>query len=195
MLAKKLAGKTIILASGSPRRQAFFTDLGLKFDIRLKPVKEIYPDTLRGEEISDFLAKLKAEPFAGSLSKSDILVTSDTVVWFQNTSLTKPKDATEARWMLNQLSNQWHEVITSVCFTTVKNQKIVNQTTSVKFKSLSPVEIDYYITHCNPFDKAGGYGIQEWIGLIAVEELKGSYTNVMGLPTQLVYKTLMSMAN
>ena len=186
----RLKDHKIILASGSPRRKQFFEDMGLHFEIRLKQVEEVYPSSLQGSEISDYLAELKANAFDGSLMHNDILITSDTVVWYKGKSLAKPADLKEAREMLTELSNDWHDVITSVSFKTSTSQKTVNHTTKVKFKALAPDEIHYYIERYKPFDKAGGYGIQEWIGLIGIEEIQGSYTNVVGLPTQLVYKTL-----
>lgn len=195
MLKDKLEGYHIILASGSPRRKQFFKDMGLNFEIRLKSVDEVYPNTLKGSAISDYLAELKASAFDGSLVTNDILITSDTVVWHNGQSLAKPSNIREACEMLEALSDDWHEVITSVSFTTIDSQRTVNHKTKVKFKALTPDEILYYVKHYKPFDKAGGYGIQEWIGLIGIEEIEGSYTNVAGLPTQLVYKTLMSMVS
>lgn len=167
--------------------------MGLPFEIRLKPVEEVYPKHLRGAEISDYLSKLKASAFHGTLNPKEILITSDTVVWHRNTSLAKAANAREAHEMIAKLSGDWHEVITSVCFSTVGQQIIKNCITKVKFKNLTVAEIDYYITHFAPYDKAGAYGIQEWIGLIGIVEIQGSYTNVVGLPTQLVYETLLDM--
>jgi len=151
-LAKKLEGKKIILASGSPRRQQFFKDFGVDFEVRLKPVDEIYPENLRGAEISDYLSKLKATPFQDRLSPNELLVTSDTVVWHQGESLAKAKDKAEAIEMLSKLSGHWHEVITSVSLTTATLQKTINATTAVKFKPLSQAEITYYIDHYQPCD-------------------------------------------
>jgi septum formation protein len=195
MLKQKFKNHKIILASGSPRRQQFFKELGIDFEIRLKPVDEVYPDHLKGSEISDFLAELKANAFKGSLNPNEILVTSDTVVWHKNTSLAKAVNKEEACHMLRTLSNDWHEVITSVSFMTHSSLKTLNHTTQVKFKNLSESEIDHYVSDFKPYDKAGAYGIQEWIGLIAIEEIRGSYTNVVGLPTHLVYETLMAMVS
>ena len=191
----KLKGYKIILASGSPRRKQFFQDMGLDFEIRLKEVDEVYPKKLMGSEISDFLAELKASAILDTLTKNEILVTSDTVVWYNNKSFAKPANKKEAIEMLSELSNHWHEVITSVSFSTITSQKTVNHSTKVKFKELSEDEILYYVEQYKPFDKAGGYGIQEWIGLIGIEQVQGSYTNVVGLPTQLVYENLMHMAS
>jgi len=190
MLNEKLKNHNIILASGSPRRQLFFKELGLDFEVRLKPVREDYPTRLKHFEISDYLAQLKALPFKEELNDNDILITSDTIVWHNGKALGKPKDHSEAFAMIESLSNTTHEVITSVCFTTTKFQKTLNDTTKVSFKNLTNEEINYYIETCKPFDKAGAYGIQEWIGQIGVTKLEGSYFNVMGLPTHLVYKVL-----
>jgi septum formation protein len=195
MLKNKLTKYTIILASGSPRRKKFFEEMELNFEIRLKPVKEIYPVTLKGAEISNYLAVLKATPFKEELQPKEILITSDTVVWHNNLSLAKAASAQEAREMLKSLSGDWHKVITSVCFTTTETQFTKHKITQVKFKELNDSEINHYVAEYEPFDKAGAYGIQEWIGLIGIEEIKGSYPNVVGLPTQLVYETLMRMAN
>lgn len=193
MLSKKLRDVKVILGSGSPRRQQFLRDLGLEFEIRLSSVKEIYPDELRATEIPVYLSKLKADSLRENLKPREILITSDTVVWHQGTSLAKPENEREATEMLKRLSGGWHEVITAVSFTTTREQRTVHQTTKVKFKVLSNAEINYYIERHMPFDKAGSYGIQEWIGLIGIEEIQGSYFNVMGLPTHLVYETLMDM--
>ena len=169
--------------------------MGIDFEIRLKEVEEVYPSELKAAEISDYLSKLKASAFLQELQPKDILITSDTVVWNKGESLAKARDAKEARLMLQKLSGNWHQVITSVCFTTTKEQQVKNAITEVKIKPLSPEEILFYIENYQPFDKAGAYGIQEWLGLIAIEEIRGSYTNVVGLPTQLVYKTLLEMAS
>ncbi|MBD0822439.1 Maf-like protein [Aestuariibaculum marinum] len=194
MLNETLKNHHIILASGSPRRQDFFKNLGLDFEIRLKPVKEDYPSRLTHFEISNYLAQLKALPYKEELNAQDILITSDTIVWHNNEALGKPQDDTEAYNMLKSLSNKTHQVITSVCFTTPDFEKTLHSITHVTFKALTDDEIWYYIQTCKPFDKAGAYGIQEWIGQIGVTEIKGSYFNVMGLPTHLVYKTLNSIA-
>lgn len=193
MWTDKLKELKIILASGSPRRKQFFEDLDVEVRIAVRPVAEIYPEQLKGSEISDYLAALKASKFKETLAKNEVVITSDTVVWYKGISLAKPADEQEAYSMLSVLSGDWHEVITSVCFTTFHTQKIVNCTTHVKFKPLTDEEIWYYIHTYKPFDKAGGYGIQEWIGLIGIEEIRGSHANVVGLPTHLVHKTLMDM--
>ena len=193
MLKEKLKNHHLILASGSPRRQEFFKQLNLDFEIRLKPVAEEYPMRLVHFEISDYLAQLKALPFKNELEDKDILVTSDTIVWHENNALGKPKDGEEAFKMLSMISGNTHEVITSICFTTRLHQKTVNTSTKVTFKALSNEEINYYIKNYKPFDKAGAYGIQEWIGQIGIKKIEGSYTNVVGLPTHLLYETLNAM--
>ena len=194
MLNEKLKKHRIILASGSPRRQEFFKNLGLDFEIQLKPVKEEYPPRLTHFEISNYLAQLKALHFKKQLLPNDILITSDTIVWNDNTALGKPRDADDAFRILKSLSNQTHEVITSVCFTSTNFEKTLHDITKVTFKELSDEEILFYIKTYKPFDKAGAYGIQEWIGQIGVTKIEGSYFNVMGLPVHLVYKTLNTIA-
>lgn len=195
MLNDKLKDFNIILASASPRRHAFLKDMHLDFEIQLKPVKEIYPKHLKREEITDFLAELKAEPFVTDLKKNDILITSDTIVWLEEKAIGKPKNEADAFKMIKSLSNKTHDVVTSICITFNSGKRIVNTTTKVTFKSLSDEEIKYYITNFKPLDKAGAYGIQEWIGAIAITNIEGSYNNVVGLPTHLLYETLNSIAN
>jgi len=194
-LNKKLKAYTLILGSGSPRRKMFLEEMGLDFVVRPKSVDEVYPEHLQGHEISDYLAELKAVPFKTELNENEIVLTSDTVVWYNGASLAKASTKEEAFSMLRTLSGDWHQVITSVCFTTKTNQKTVNETTEVKFMDFTDEEINFYIENCHPFDKAGAYGIQEWIGMVGISEIRGSYTNVVGLPTHLVYKTLMDMVS
>lgn len=194
MLKEKLKDYNIILASGSPRRQAFFKELDLDYSINVKKVVETYNSNLKHSEITDYLSQLKASVFQ-DLKENDVLITSDTIVWSDDKALGKPKDFEEAKRMLQSLSGHQHEVITSVCFTSKKFQKTVNDVTKVWFKNLSEEEIDYYLENYKPFDKAGSYGIQEWIGYIGIEKIEGCYFNVMGLPTRLVYKTLSEIAN
>lgn len=195
MLKEKLKNHHIILASGSPRRHQFLKELEIPFIIDHKPVKEDFPEELQASEITDYLAKLKAEVFLRGLRPEDILITSDTIVWHKGKALNKPETTSEAFKMLESLSGETHEVITSVTFTTTSFQKTVNETTQVTFKQLSKDEISYYIQEYHPLDKAGSYGIQEWIGLIGITRVEGSYFNVVGLPTHLVYKTLMEIAS
>ncbi|MGY5850892.1 Maf-like protein [Salegentibacter sp. F14] len=193
MLKNFLKDKEIILASGSPRRQQFFRELGIPFSIDVRPVKEVYPPSLENEEITDFLAALKAEAFQKEIKSHQILITSDTIVCHKGKALGKPSSPEEAKAMLSDLSGHSHHVITSVCFTTSKKQHTVNAKTKVTFKDLTREEIDYYVDQFKPFDKAGGYAIQEWIGLIGITHIEGSYFNVVGLPTHLVYDTLLDI--
>jgi septum formation protein len=192
MLREKLKKYNVILASKSPRRQQFFKDLDIDFTIQLKEVEEIYPPELKGIEITDFLADLKSQAFT-NLSEKDLLITSDTIVWLDENALGKPKNAEDAFKMLRSLSGKKHKVITSISIKRKNYQKIINDITTVTFKELSDSEINYYITNYKPFDKAGAYGIQEWIGFIAIEKLEGSYFNVVGLPVHKLYKELMNL--
>ncbi|MCF8321355.1 MAG: Maf-like protein [Flavobacterium sp.] len=195
MLKESLKNYKLILASGSPRRQQFFKDLDLDFEIRLKEIEEIYPDHLKAHEITDYLALLKANAFEGELNENEILVTSDTIVWHNNKALGKPKDYDDAFQILKMLSNETHEVITSVCFKTSKNSTVFHEITKVTFSTLSDESIHYYLKNYQPFDKAGAYGIQEWIGFIGVSKIEGSYANVMGMPTDKVFNYLLNLNN
>nr|WP_315188106.1 Maf-like protein [uncultured Flavobacterium sp.] len=194
MLKKKLEKYTLILASGSPRRQQFFKDLNLDFEIRLKEIEEVFPPELKAEQITNYLAELKANAFEGELKPNEILITSDTIVWHKNKALGKPKDVQDAFTILKKLSNTTHEVITSVCFKTIEKSTVIYEITKVTFNELSDEAIDYYIKNYKPFDKAGAYGIQEWIGFIGVSKIEGSYANVMGMPTDKVYEYLSKLA-
>ncbi|WP_348812634.1 Maf-like protein [Flavobacterium maritimum] len=194
MLKNKLEKYSLILASGSPRRQQFFKDLDLDFEIRLKEIEEVYPLELKAEEITNYLAELKASAFEGELKPHEILITSDTIVWHNEKALGKPKDEEEAFTILKSLSNTTHEVITSVCFKTTEKTEVVNEMTKVTFNELSDEAIRYYLENYKPYDKAGAYGIQEWIGFIGVSKIEGSYANVMGMPTDKVYEYLSKLA-
>ena len=190
MLKQKLKTKRIILASKSPRRHELLKSLQIPFDIITSSMEEIYPESLKKHEITDYLSKLKAGAFKNKLKNNDILITSDTIVWHNNSALGKPKTTKEAIKMLYQLSGSKHEVITSICITSVKKQTILNSYSSVFFKTLENDEINFYVNNFNPLDKAGAYGIQDWIGKIGIEKIEGSYYNIMGLPTDLIYKSL-----
>lgn len=194
MLREKLNDFKIILASGSPRRQQFFKELDLDFTIDVRKIEEIYPDGLQATEITEYLAQLKASAFT-EIADKEVLITSDTIVWFENQALGKPKDYNDAFTMLSNLSAKKHQVITSVCFTGKGFQKTVSDITEVWFKPLSVEEIDYYIKTYSPYDKAGSYGIQEWIGYIGIDRIEGCYFNVMGLPIRLVYSTLSEISD
>ena len=180
----------IILASGSPRRQQFFKDLDVDFEIRLKEVEEIYPPELKAAQITDFLAQLKANAFDGEIADDEVLITSDTIVWHHGKALGKPKDYEDAVKMLQTMAGATHEVITSVCFTMKNKSEIIHEITKVTFTDLSDEAIRYYLDKYKPFDKAGAYGIQDWIGLTGITKIEGSYTNVVGLPTHRVYEYL-----
>lgn len=190
MLKDKLNTINIILASGSPRRQQFFKEMDLHYTIRLKEIEEIYPEHLQAEEITNFLAELKASAFENELKENDVLVTSDTIVWLNGKALGKPKDYDDAFQMLQQLANQTHEVITSVCLKSIDKTEVFHCVTQVTFANLSDETIKYYLDNYQPFDKAGSYGIQDWIGLIGISKIEGSYTNVVGLPTEMLFQKL-----
>ena len=194
MLINQLKKYRLILASGSPRRQQFFKDLDLDFEIRLKEIDEIYPPELKAHEITNYLAQLKSSAFEGELKPNEILITSDTIVWHKNKALGKPKDEQEAYEILKSLSNATHEVITSVCFKTNQKTDVLYEITKVTFNDLSDEAIWYYLDNFKPYDKAGAYGIQEWIGFIGVSKIEGSYANVMGMPTDKVYEYLSKLA-
>ncbi|MCW4467981.1 Maf-like protein [Flavobacterium sp. MFBS3-15] len=194
MLRDKLKNHKVVLASGSPRRQQFLKELDVPFEVRLKEVEEIYPDNLQGAEITDFLAELKAKSMDDSLSNDEILITSDTIVWHNGRALGKPRDYDDAFAMLTTLSGNTHEVITSVCIKSPDKTEVFNETTKVTFNTLSDAEIKYYLDNYKPFDKAGSYGIQEWIGLVAIARIEGSYANVVGMPVDKVYQHLSKFA-
>lgn len=187
-MLNNLQNYTIILASGSPRRQQFFKDMDLDFEVRLKEVEEIYPDHLKASEITDFLAVLKADAFQEELGPNDILVTSDTIVWQNEKALGKPKNYDDAFQILKALSNSTHEVFTSVCIKNNGKTELLNDVTKVTFSTLSDEAISYYLENFKPYDKAGAYGIQEWIGIVGISKIEGSYSNVVGLPVQKVYE-------
>ena len=174
-------GKKIILGSNSPRRKQLLRDAGIKFKIRAFPTNENYPTKLKGSEITEYLVKKKSQEFKG-VKDDEIIITADTIVWAQNEHLGKPNNITEAKKFLEKLSNMKHEVITSVCFTEKEKQTIISESTFVLFKKLSISEINYYLNNFDFLDKAGAYGIQDWIGNIGVKRIEGSYTNVVGLP-------------
>ena len=190
MLREQLNKYRLILASGSPRRQQFFKELGVEFEIRLKEIEEVFPIEVKAEEITNYLAVLKANAFENELESNDILITSDTIVWHKNQCLGKPKDYNDAFQMLQSLSNATHEVITSVCFKTTEKTETFFEVTKVTLQTLSDEEIRYYLDNYKPFDKAGSYAIQEWIGAIGISKIEGSYTNVVGMPMQAVYEKL-----
>ena len=193
MLTQKLNKYNVILASGSPRRQNFFNQLDIPFTIDVREVEEVYPEHLKGPEITDYLADLKSKAFP-DLNEDDLLITSDTIVWFEEKAMGKPKDNEEAFQMLKAMSGKKHHVYTSVSIKSKNFQRIFHEETAVEFDELSDEEIRYYLETYEPYDKAGSYGIQDWIGMIGVTKLEGSYFNVMGLPVHKLYKELLAIA-
>lgn len=181
----------IILASNSPRRKELLSGLGVDYEVKTLPdVDESYPDGLSGEEIAKHIARGKAEAYRSLIQADELVITADTIVWLDGTVMGKPKDEEEAKDMLMRLSGKTHQVITGVCLTTASMQKTFATVTDVTFATLTDEEVNYYVTRYQPMDKAGSYGVQEWIGFVGVENLSGSYFNVMGLPIQRLYTEL-----
>jgi septum formation protein len=181
----------LVLASNSPRRRELLAGLGLDFQVRVLPnIDESYPATLKATETAEYIANKKAAAYRRLMADDELIITADTVVIVGDEVLGKPADDQEARLMLQKLSGRSHQVVTGVCLTTISRQTSFSVTTDVTFKPLADDEINYYIKKCQPFDKAGAYGIQEWIGYIGVTGLEGSYFNVMGLPVQRIYAEL-----
>ena len=172
----------IILGSGSSRRKELLGMTGINFSVMSIPVDESFPDSLQGTEISEYIVKNKSNAFNKLIKENEIIITADTLVWFENKCLGKPKDKKEAKYMLKLFAGKSHDVITSVGFLTLSNFKVLTESTNVIYKSLTDSEIDYNVENVNPIDKAGSYGIQDWIGMIGVEHVNGSYTSVLGLP-------------
>lgn len=184
----------IILASNSPRRKELLGGLGLDYEVRTLPgIDESYPDTLQGEDIPVYISSKKASAYLDSLKNNELLITADTIVWLDGRVLGKPSDEEEACQMLRDLSGKTHQVITGVTLATTAFQKSFASVSQVTFASLTDEEIKYYVNHYHPMDKAGSYGVQEWIGFIGVERIEGSYFNVMGLPVQRLYRELVSL--
>jgi septum formation protein len=180
----------IILASKSPRRQQLLSELGLRFDIVIREYNETYPDRLSGEEIAMFVAHEKALLFKNEISDNEIVITADTIVWCNDKVLGKPLDYEDAKRIIKEISGNTHEVITGVCLYSLLKEKLFSVSTKVTFEALSDEEICFYIDKYHPYDKAGAYGIQEWIGIIACSHIEGSYFNVVGLPVQRLYNEL-----
>jgi len=185
-----LKGRKIVLASKSPRRHELMKGLGIPFEVRTKEVDESFDPELKGEEIPLFLARKKAEAFLPDLKQEEILVTSDTVVWLGDRVFNKPENREEAIDMISTLSGRSHEVITAVCLSSKEQSMVESETTEVRFGELEPESIAWYVDRFRPFDKAGGYGIQEWIGYVGIESIQGSFYNVMGFPTRMFYREL-----
>jgi septum formation protein len=193
MLKEKLSDYEIILASQSPRRIKFFNELDIQFKSVKLDFDESYPNNLMAEQITDFIADKKASYYTKLLNKNTIVITSDTIVWLNKEAIGKPKDNENAKEILRTLSGNTHKVITSFCIKTLESKNIINDTTEVTFKNLTEKEIDFYIKNNKVLDKAGAYGIQDWIGYIGITNIKGTYNNVMGLPTHSLYKELMNL--
>jgi len=179
-----------ILASKSPRRQQLLQSLGIDFQVKIREIKEEYPPGLPKEKIPVFLAVLKAQSFLAELKPDELLITADTIVWHNGQVMGKPSGKEEASEMLQKLSGKEHQVISGVCLSSADKQKTFYAVSNVQFKTLTLPEIDYYISACSPFDKAGAYGIQEWIGFIGITHIEGSFYNVMGLPVQRLYEEI-----
>lgn len=191
MILENLKKYQITLASNSPRRKELLSGLNLDYKVKILPdIDETYPDTLKGEDIPLYIARKKAEAYKSIMSKNELIITADTIVYTNGEVLGKPKDEADARRMLHALSGRSHQVITGVCITTSRFQRSFASVTEVTFDTLTDEEVDFYISTYSPMDKAGAYGIQEWIGFIGVSKLNGSYFNVMGLPVQRLYREL-----
>lgn len=188
---EKLKKYKLILASKSPRRQYLLKELGLDFEVYTKETDESFPQSLKAQEIPLYLCRKKADAFDKELTDNTIVITADTIVWIEGQVLNKPENFNDAVRMLKLLSGKKHQVYTGVCLKSKYKTKTLYAQTDVYFKELSQEEIEYYIINFNPYDKAGAYGAQEWIGYIAVEKIAGSYFNVMGLPVREVYEELM----
>ena len=181
----------IILASNSPRRRELLGGLGISFEVKVLPdIEENYPEGLSVAQIAEYIAKEKADAYRKMMAPNDLIITADTIVVADDEVMGKPVDAVDAQRMLRKLSGKAHQVITGVCLMITDRQRVFSVTTDVTFKQLTDEEIDYYIKTYRPFDKAGAYGIQEWIGYVGVTGLNGSYFNVMGLPVQRIYQEL-----
>ena len=190
MIIDKLNDYKIILASRSPRRQHLLHELGLKFDVVIREYEELYPEGMSGEEIARYVAHEKAASFKNEISDNEIVIAADTIVWCNNKVLGKPLNQKDAVCILKEISGNTHEVITGVSLLSKSKDFTFSESTKVTFEALSDEEINYYIDNYKPYDKAGAYGIQEWIGIIACSHIDGSYFNVVGLPVQRLYKEI-----
>lgn len=184
----------VILASNSPRRKELLAGLGVDYEVRtLSDVDESYPETLQGADIPLYIAKEKADAYVAMMQPGELMITADTIVWLDGKVLGKPWDREDALQMLRTMSGRTHEVFTGVCITTTDWQRSFTAQTEVRFATLSEEEIAYYVDNFQPMDKAGAYGVQEWIGFIGVENISGSYYNIMGLPVQKLYRELLKV--
>jgi septum formation protein len=183
--------RPLVLASNSPRRQQLMRDAGFRFIVHVKDTNEDFPETMPAEEVPAYLARKKAEAFRQEL-ENQIILTADTIVVVDNEILNKPKDTTEATEMLKKLSGRQHQVITGVCIMTTEHTETFIDIAQVFFRELTDWEIEYYIKTCKPFDKAGAYGVQDFIGMVGIPRMEGSYFTVMGLPVHKVYEAFVS---
>lgn len=191
MVLPNLKKYKIVLGSNSPRRRELLAGLDIDFEVQVIPgIDESYPETLKAEDIPVYLARKKAEAYLQTMPDNELLITADTIVWTFDEILGKPKDREDAIAMLRKLSGRVHEVVTGVCITTKEKNISFSAASAVCFAELDDEEIIYYVDKYHPFDKAGSYGIQEWIGYVAVEAINGSFYNVMGLPVRLLYQEL-----
>jgi len=189
-MLSNLNNYNIVLASQSPRRHELLRGLNIPFDVEEIDVEESYPIQLVGVDIPMYLAEKKADAYTDKMQENTLLITADTIVWHEGTVFGKPTDKEDATRMLKALSGKTHQVITGVCISTLMKRKIFHVISEVRFARLNPDEIEYYLLNFQPYDKAGAYGVQEWIGYIGVEYIEGSYFNVMGLPVQRLYTEL-----
>lgn len=181
----------VVLASNSPRRKELLGGLGIGYEVKTMPdIDESYPDGLSMEEVPVYIARSKADAYRPLMQPDELIITADTIVWLDGVVMGKPKDKEEARDMLRRLSGQTHQVVTGVCLTTIDRQQSFATVTDVTFDRLTEEEITHYVSRYQPMDKAGAYGIQEWIGYVGVRSIKGSYFNVVGLPIQRLYQEL-----
>lgn len=189
-LLKNIAHYDIILASQSPRRSELLKGLDIDFRIEVIDVNESYPAGMMGVEIPMYLAEKKANAYRSIMQENTLVITADTIVWHEGHVMNKPANEADARQMLTKLSGKTHQVITGVCISGLRKRKVFHVISEVRFARLTAAEIDYYLEHYKPYDKAGSYGVQEWIGFVGVEHINGSYFNVMGLPVQRLYNEL-----
>jgi septum formation protein len=189
-LLKNIAHYDIILASQSPRRRELLKGLDIDFRIEVIDVDESYPNGMMGVEIPMYLAEKKANAYRSIMQDNTLLITADTIVWHEGRVMNKPANEAEARQMLTKLSGKTHQVITGVCISSLRKRRVFHVISEVRFARLTDAEIDYYLDNYKPYDKAGSYGVQEWIGFVGVEHINGSYFNVMGLPVQRLYNEL-----
>ncbi|MCL2327347.1 MAG: Maf family nucleotide pyrophosphatase [Bacteroidetes bacterium] len=191
-LREKYKNHHIILGSGSPRRRELLAGLDIDFEVRVKDTDETYPSNMPVEKISEYIAEKKFDAFVPDLQENDFLITADTIVIKDNIILQKPTSAQNAKELLTILSGATHMVVTGVCIGTTRRKEVFSVLSLVSFSRLTPDDIDYYVEKYKPFDKAGAYGVQEWIGYIGIHHINGSYFNVMGLPVQALYEKMMN---